>query len=98
MSMQATTEAMAFFVNHTSGYICISMEGHDLDRLNIPLMVGSAENSDAMRTAFAITVDLREGTSTGISAGDRARTIRALADPTITGDAFRKPGHVVPLR
>lgn len=74
------------------------MEGKDLDRLQLPLMVRSAENEESMYTAFTITVDLRKGTTTGISAADRAATLRAMADPTVSPDDFRRPGHIFPLR
>jgi len=74
------------------------MEGADLDRLRLPLMVSSAENEEAMYTAFTVTVDLKEGITTGISASDRAHTIRRLADPTADASQFRRPGHIFPLR
>ena len=90
--------AMAFMVEHTSGVVCIGMEGPVLDRLRLPLMVSSAENEESMYTAFTITADLREGTTTGISAADRAATLRALADPSRQPEDFRRPGHVFPLR
>ncbi|EFJ47614.1 hypothetical protein VOLCADRAFT_61351 [Volvox carteri f. nagariensis] len=95
---KVTTETMAFLVEHTSGVVCISMEGRDLDRLRLPLMVSSAENEESMYTAFTITVDLRDGITTGISAADRAKTIRRLADPNATAGDFRRPGHIFPLR
>ncbi|KAK9821555.1 hypothetical protein WJX81_000523 [Elliptochloris bilobata] len=71
---QMTTEAMAFFVEHTSGVVCVAMEGDTLDRLALPLMVASRENEEALYTAFTVTVDARHGISTGISALDRALT------------------------
>ncbi|GLC33077.1 hypothetical protein PLESTB_000373000 [Pleodorina starrii] len=95
---KVTTETMAFLVEYTSGVVCISMEGADLDRLRLPLMVSSAENEDTMYTAFTITVDLRDGITTGISASDRAKTIRRLADPSAGAGDFRRPGHIFPLR
>ncbi|KAG2425762.1 hypothetical protein HXX76_013388 [Chlamydomonas incerta] len=95
---KVTTETMAFFVEYTSGVVCISMEGQDLDRLKLPLMINSAENEEAMYTAFTVTVDLRDDITTGISASDRAKTIRRLADPTATWTDFRRPGHIFPLR
>ncbi len=64
-SLQVTTESMAYMVEHTSGVICISMEGRDLDRLRLPLMVSSAENEEAMYTAFTVTVDLKDDITTG---------------------------------
>lgn len=93
-----TPQTMAFMVNHTSGVICVGMEGRDLDRLRIPLMVSSAENEEALYTAFTITVDLRHGTTTGISAADRTATLRALADPQAKPEDFKRPGHIFPLR
>jgi 3,4-dihydroxy 2-butanone 4-phosphate synthase/GTP cyclohydrolase II len=95
---KVTTEAMAFMVEYTSGVVCISMEGGDLDRLRLPPMVRADENEDAMSTAFTITVDLRDGTTTGISAADRASTVRTMANPSSTPGQFRRPGHVFPLR
>ena len=91
-----TDEDVAFMVNHTSGLICVGMDGKDLDRLELPPMV--AKNQDAMGTAFTVSVDLKQGTSTGISAADRCATIQALASPGSKPDDFRKPGHVFPLR
>lgn len=93
-----TPESMAFMVEHTSGVVCIGMEGADLDRLRIPLMIPPADNEEAMSTAFTVTVDLREGTTTGISASDRAVTLRALASPTSIPEDFKRPGHIFPLR
>lgn len=94
----ASQEALAFLVEHSSGYVCIGMTGEALDRLQLPLQVNTAENNESMYTAMAVTVDVREGTSTGISASDRARTLRALAVPDAQPQAFRRPGHIVPLR
>jgi len=93
-----TPEAMAFMVEHTSGVICIGMEGTDLDRLRIPLMIPPADNEEAMSTAFTVTVDLREGTTTGISASDRSATLSALASPSSAPEDFKRPGHIFPLR
>jgi hypothetical protein len=95
---RTTPEAMAFMVEHTSGVVCIGMQGTDLDRLRIPLMVSTSENEEAMYTAFTVTVDLRCGTTTGISAADRTATLRALADPGSTPEDFKRPGHIFPLR
>ena len=95
---KATPELVAFMVRYTSGVVCVGMSGAELDRLRIPLMVSSAENEEAMYTAFTVTVDLRHGTSTGISAADRAATLRALADPEAQPSDFKRPGHIFPLR
>lgn len=94
----ATAEAIAFFVRYTSGVICTALPGPRCDALDLPLMVPPAANSDQFRTAFTVTVDLAEGTSTGISAADRAATIRALADPAAHAAMFNRPGHIFPLR
>jgi 3,4-dihydroxy 2-butanone 4-phosphate synthase/GTP cyclohydrolase II len=92
----ATPEAIAFMVRHTSGVLCVGLPGERLDALALPLMV--ERNSDSMRTAYTVTVDYRHGTTTGISAADRAATIRALVDPAAAADDFNRPGHVFPLR
>ena len=91
-----TPEAIAFFVRYTSGIICQPMLGERLQELRLPQMV--PENTESHRTAFTISVDYRHGTTTGISAHDRARTIRALADPASRPDDFARPGHIFPLR
>jgi 3,4-dihydroxy 2-butanone 4-phosphate synthase/GTP cyclohydrolase II len=92
----ATAEKLAFFVRHTSGVICAPLPDERADELDLPLMV--AMNTEAMRTAFTVTVDYRHGTSTGISAHDRALTLRALVDPTTAAADFARPGHIFPLR
>ena len=92
----ATPELVAFMVRYTSGYICVPMTEAEADRLDLPPMYRI--NQDRRGTAYAVTVDAREGVSTGISAGDRAHTIRLLADPAATAVDFTRPGHVVPLR
>jgi 3,4-dihydroxy 2-butanone 4-phosphate synthase / GTP cyclohydrolase II len=97
MAAEAVTPAkIAFFVRHTSGVICMPMEGGRLDALDLPLMV--AENTETHRTAFTVSVDYRHGTTTGISAADRAATIRALVDPEARPGDFARPGHIFPLR
>lgn len=92
----ATPEAIAFMVRHTSGMLCVGLPGERLDELDLPLMV--ERNTDSMRTAYTITVDYRHGTTTGISAADRALTIRSLVDPDAVASDFNRPGHVFPLR
>ncbi len=92
----ATPESMAFMVRHTSGMLCVALQGERLDDLELPMMV--ERNSDSMQTAYTVTVDYRHGTTTGISAADRSATIRALVDPKAQGSDFNKPGHVFPLR
>ena len=91
----ATPGAIDFMARHGRGLVCMPMLRERLDQLEIPRMVES--NSDRNRTAFHVSVDLRIGTTTGISAADRARTIRALADPRTIGADFTRPGHVFPL-
>ena len=93
---RVTPEAIAFIVRHTSGVICMPVVGERLDELEIPLMV--AANTDTRRTAFTVSVDARTGVSTGISAADRARTIRAVIDPTTEPADLSRPGHIFPLR
>lgn len=91
-----TPEQVAFFVRHTSGIICVPLLAERLDHLRLPLMV--RDNTESHRTAFTVTVDWIHGTTTGVSASDRAATIRALADPTATAAGFARPGHIFPLR
>ena len=93
---RVTAERMAFMIRHTSGVICMPVEGARLDELALPLMV--ANNTESQRTAFTVTVDYRHGTTTGISAVDRAATIRSLIDPTIRPGDLARPGHIFPLR
>ncbi len=93
-----TEEQITFFVRHTSGVICVGLTDERCDELNLSLMVPPGANQEAQRTAFTVTVDLKAGTSTGISAADRARTLRALTDPNIGPAAFNRPGHIFPLR
>lgn len=92
----ATQQWLAFLVRHTSGLICAPLTGQRLDELRLPAMTTS--NEDPKGTAYTVTVDARDGVTTGISAADRARTIRHLADVTLGEEAFTRPGHVLPLR
>jgi 3,4-dihydroxy 2-butanone 4-phosphate synthase/GTP cyclohydrolase II len=92
----ANAETLAFMVRHGSGIVCVAMERERLEQLDLPLM--SDDGSEAMGTAFTLTVDARHGTTTGVSASDRARTIDVLIDPTTKPDDLRRPGHVFPLR
>ncbi len=94
----ATPEAIAFFVRYTSGLICVGMTAERCDELRLPLMVPPTSNTESHSTAFTVSVDLANGTSTGISASDRAATLRALVEPTATAEDFNRPGHVFPLR
>ena len=92
----ATPELVSFMVRYTSGYICVPLPGEDCDRLDLPPMYHSY--GDTYRTAFTVTVDAKFGVSTGISATDRAHTIRLLASAESTAADFVRPGHVLPLR
>ncbi len=97
VAAEKMTEAqMAFMIRHTSGIICLAVEPDLLQRLELPQMV--VDNTDRRRTAFTQSVDAVAGTTTGISARDRLRTIAAILDPdTLPGDLAR-PGHIFPLR
>lgn len=88
--------SIAFMMNYARGLICIAMEGPRLDELAIPLMV--PRNTELMNTAFTVSVDYIPGTSTGISASDRAETLRALVTAGAQAGDFARPGHVFPLR
>jgi 3,4-dihydroxy 2-butanone 4-phosphate synthase/GTP cyclohydrolase II len=93
---KVTPDLISFMVNHCSGIICVPMEAQRLDELKLPLM--SSENTEAMRTAFTISVDAAHGVTTGISAADRARTIETLLDPKSAPGDLARPGHIFPLR
>jgi 3,4-dihydroxy 2-butanone 4-phosphate synthase/GTP cyclohydrolase II len=96
----ATPEALAFIVRHTTGIVCVALEGDRADALGLDPMVASndAKNTDRHGTAFTVTVDARRGTSTGVSAADRSATIAALIDPETQPDDLMRPGHMFPLR
>ena len=93
---KVTPEAINVMARHARGLICMPMLGARLEELRIPLMVH--DNTERMRTAFAVSVDYKVGTTTGISAHDRAATVRALLDPNATPNDFAQPGHLFPLR
>ena len=92
----ATAEKLAFIVRYSTGVVCAPLTDERCDELRLPLMV--EQNTESQRTAFTDTVDLIEGTTTGISAADRAATLRALADPSLSFQSFARPGHIFPLR
>ncbi len=92
----ASSELMGFMVRHTSGVVCVPMMGEWLDRLNIPLMTHT--NEETHKTAYTVSVDSALGVSTGISASDRALTVKKLADPTTQPIDLKRPGHIFPLR
>jgi 3,4-dihydroxy 2-butanone 4-phosphate synthase/GTP cyclohydrolase II len=91
----ATPEKVAFFLHHTSGYLCVPITAERAKELDLPLMV--AQNTESQRTAFLITVDYRHGTSTGISSHDRSATVRALCEPSTRPGDLARPGHINPL-
>ncbi|MBK0868969.1 GTP cyclohydrolase II [Saccharopolyspora sp. HNM0986] len=92
----ASTAEVAFFLEHTSGFLCVALDDRRAAELELDLMVPAGDESHG--TAFLVSVDYRHGTSTGISAGDRSATIRALADPRLAPAELARPGHVLPLR
>ncbi|UCR87827.1 GTP cyclohydrolase II [Mycetocola spongiae] len=92
----ASREWLAWTVRHTSGYICAPMPNELADRLELPMMVEHSE--DIRRTAYTVTVDAASGVTTGISAADRARTLRVLGEPGSVATDLIRPGHIVPLR
>jgi 3,4-dihydroxy 2-butanone 4-phosphate synthase/GTP cyclohydrolase II len=95
LAEKATTEALGFMVRHTSGVICATITEEIARKLALPAMV--KRNQDEKRTAFTVSVDLLEGQTTGISAQERANTIRHLASPTARSADFMRPGHIFPL-
>jgi 3,4-dihydroxy 2-butanone 4-phosphate synthase/GTP cyclohydrolase II len=92
---KVTPELVNMMIRHARGLICVPMTEPQLKRLGINPMV--QQNREAMRTAFTVSVDAAEGITTGISAFDRARTVKLLSDPTTTPDALVQPGHIFPL-
>lgn len=92
----ATPEKLAFIVRYSTGVICAPLTDERCEELRLPLMV--EQNTESQRTAYTVTVDVIEGTTTGISAADRAATVRAIANPDVTFKAFARPGHIFPLR
>jgi 3,4-dihydroxy 2-butanone 4-phosphate synthase/GTP cyclohydrolase II len=92
----ATTESVAFFLEYTSGFLCVSVTEERAAELGLPLMVD--DNTEKHGTAFLVSVDCRIATTTGISAADRAATARALADPRTQSSSLARPGHILPLR
>ena len=95
-AQRATPELAGFMIRHTSGVVCVAMTGPNLDRLSLPPM--TMVNEDRKGTAYAVSVDSRDGVTTGISASDRAHTIRVLADTATEPNEITRPGHVFPLR
>ena len=95
-AQRATPDLTAFMIRYTSGYICVALPGHELDRLGLPPM--TVVNEDKKGTAYSVSVDARDVKATGISAEDRARTIKVLSDSATEPWELTRPGHVMPLR
>jgi 3,4-dihydroxy 2-butanone 4-phosphate synthase/GTP cyclohydrolase II len=95
---KVTPEVINFMATHGRGLICLPMTGERLDELRIPLMVQDGENSARFGTAFCVPVEARQGTTTGISAADRARTVLVAVDPATQPSDLARPGHMFPLR
>ncbi|HZD79958.1 MAG TPA: bifunctional 3,4-dihydroxy-2-butanone-4-phosphate synthase/GTP cyclohydrolase II [Actinomycetota bacterium] len=92
---KVTPEAVNFMVTNGRGIVCMPVTAERLDHLGIPLMV--TRNNESHGTAFAVSIDVKDRTTTGTSAYDRAATVRAITDPDLTHDDIRMPGHVFPL-
>ena len=95
-AQSATREGLAFMIRHTSGFICAPMTNEIANRLELPYMV--TDNQDPLGTAYTVTVDAADRLSTGISAGDRAHTLRVLASMESGPASLTRPGHILPLR
>ena len=95
LAEKATTENIGFMVRHTSGVICCAITDENARRLKLPMMV--ARNEDSHATAFTVSVDLIKDRTTGISAAERANTLRALGNPNAIAAEFLRPGHIFPL-
>jgi len=95
LAEKATPEKVAFMVRHTTGILCVALTQERARTLRLPLMV--EENQDSKKTAFTVSVDYKVGLTTGVSATERANTVRALADGTVTHSDFIRPGHIFPL-
>jgi 3,4-dihydroxy 2-butanone 4-phosphate synthase/GTP cyclohydrolase II len=95
---KVTPDVINFMARHGRGLICLPMTGERLDELRIPLMVQDEENSARFGTAFCVPVEAKQGTTTGISAADRARTVLAAIDPRTKPQDLARPGHMFPLR
>jgi acetylornithine deacetylase/succinyl-diaminopimelate desuccinylase-like protein len=93
---KVTTEWLAWTIRHTSGFLCAPMTNERANELDLPLMV--EHNQDFRRTAYTVSVDAAEGVTTGISAHDRAETLRVLANPASGPGDLIRPGHIIPLR
>ena len=95
---KVTPEIINFMARHGRGLICLPMTGERLDELRIPLMVRDEQNDAKFGTAFCVPIEAKQGTTTGISAGDRARTVLTAIDPATRPSDLARPGHMFPLR
>jgi 3,4-dihydroxy 2-butanone 4-phosphate synthase/GTP cyclohydrolase II len=95
LAERATPEKVAFMVRHTTGILCVALTQERARTLRLPLMV--EENQDSKKTAFTVSVDYKVGLTTGVSATERANTVRALADTAVSHSDFIRPGHIFPL-
>ncbi|RYZ72598.1 MAG: bifunctional 3,4-dihydroxy-2-butanone-4-phosphate synthase/GTP cyclohydrolase II, partial [Proteobacteria bacterium] len=95
-AQHVTAEGINFMAKHARGLICLTLDGERVDRLGLPLM--TAQNKSARSTAFTVSIEAREGITTGISAADRAQTIRVAMDENSRVGDIVSPGHVFPLR
>ncbi len=93
-----TPEAIAFILRHSSGIVCVTMPGEWADRLNLPLQVNPGQNSSRFGTQFTVSIEAKEGVTTGVSAADRCQTIRTVANPSSEPGDLSRPGHVYPIR
>ncbi|MDD3265453.1 MAG: bifunctional 3,4-dihydroxy-2-butanone-4-phosphate synthase/GTP cyclohydrolase II [Dehalococcoidales bacterium] len=93
---KVTPDAINFMIKHARGLVCMPLTGQRLDELNIPMMVN--QNTSAHCTAFTVSIEAKTGVTTGISAHDRAHTIKTVIDPDTTPDDIARPGHIFPLR
>ena len=95
---KVTPETIAFMLRHTSGIICVTLPHEKADALELPLQVQASVNSSRFGTQFTVSIEAREGVTTGVSAADRATTIRTIAREDCTVDDLARPGHVYPIR
>src|SRR5574341_936442 len=95
---KVTPDVINFMARHGRGLICLPMTGERLDELRIPLMVRDEQNDAKFGTAFCVPIEAKHGTTTGISAADRARTVLAAIDPRTKPSDLARPGHMFPLR
>ena len=92
-----TPESMNFIIRHSSGIVCLSLFEDTLKKLNLPFMVPPSDNTSLRGTPFAVSIDAKEGITTGVSSADRVKTIQAVINPDAKADDLVKPGHIFPL-